>query len=312
MINKKSRIFVTGHKGLVGSAVIRRLNYLGFKKIITIDKKKLDLRNQKKVFDFFKKNNIDGVINAAATVGGILANLKSKADFIYNNIVIQNNIIHACYLNNIKDLIFLGSSCIYPKLCKQPIKESYLLTGELEKTNEPYAIAKIAGIKMCESYNFQYNTNFKCLMPCNLYGPNDNYDLKTSHFFPALIKKIYYAKKKKSKKIIVWGSGNPKRELMHVDDLADACVFFFKKKTKESLINVGTGDEKKIIQYVNFLKKKMNFNGKISFDKSKPDGTPRKVIDSSIAHRYGWKSKISLSKGFDFTYENFLKSMDVK
>ena len=312
MINKKSRIFVTGHKGLVGSAVIRRLNYLGFKKIITIDKKKLDLRNQKKVFDFFKKNNIDGVINAAATVGGILANLKSKADFIYNNIVIQNNIIHACYLNNIKDLIFLGSSCIYPKLCKQPIKESYLLTGELEKTNEPYAIAKIAGIKMCESYNSQYNTNFKCLMPCNLYGPNDNYDLKTSHFFPALIKKIYYAKKKKSKKIIVWGSGNPKRELMHVDDLADACVFFFKKKTKESLINVGTGDEKKIIQYVNFLKKKMNFNGKISFDKSKPDGTPRKVIDSSIAHRYGWKSKISLSKGFDFTYENFLKSMDVK
>ena len=312
MINKKSRIFVTGHKGLVGSAVIKRLNYLGFKKIITIDKKKLDLRNQKKVFDFFKKNKIDGVINAAATVGGILANLKSKADFIYNNIVIQNNIIHACYLNNIKDLIFLGSSCIYPKLCKQPIKESYLLTGELEKTNEPYAIAKIAGIKMCESYNFQYNTNFKCLMPCNLYGPNDNYDLKTSHFFPALIKKIYYAKKKKSKKIIVWGSGNPKRELMHVDDLADACVFFFKKKTKESLINVGTGDEKKIIQYVNFLKKKMNFNGKISFDKSKPDGTPRKVIDSSIAHRYGWKSKISLSKGFDFTYENFLKSMDVK
>ena len=312
MINKKSRIFVTGHKGLVGSAVIRRLNYLGFKKIITIDKKKLDLRNQKKVFDFFKKNKIDGVINAAATVGGILANLKSKADFIYNNIVIQNNIIHACYLNNIKDLIFLGSSCIYPKLCKQPIKESYLLTGELEKTNEPYAIAKIAGIKMCESYNSQYNTNFKCLMPCNLYGPNDNYDLKTSHFFPALIKKIYYAKKKKSKKIIVWGSGNPKRELMHVDDLADACVFFFKKKTKESLINVGTGDEKKIIQYVNFLKKKMNFNGKISFDKSKPDGTPRKVIDSSIAHRYGWKSKISLSKGFDFTYENFLKSMDVK
>ena len=312
MINKKSRIFVTGHKGLVGSAVIKRLNYLGFKKIITIDKKKLDLRNQKKVFDFFKKNKIDGVINAAATVGGILANLKSKADFIYNNIVIQNNIIHACYLNNIKDLIFLGSSCIYPKLCKQPIKESYLLTGELEKTNEPYAIAKIAGIKMCESYNFQYNTNFKCLMPCNLYGPNDNYDLKTSHFFPALIKKIYYAKKKKSKKIIVWGSGNPKRELMHVDDLADACIFFFKKKTKESLINVGTGDEKKIIQYVNFLKKKMNFNGKISFDKSKPDGTPRKVIDSSIAHRYGWKSKISLSKGFDFTYENFLKSMDVK
>ena len=312
MINKKSSILLTGHKGLVGSAILRRLIFFGYKKIITIDKKKLDLRDQKEVFKFFRIKKIDGVINAAALVGGILANSKYKANFIYDNITIQNNIIHACYMNNIKDLIFLGSSCIYPKMSKQPIKESYLLTGELEKTNEPYAIAKIAGIKMCESYNFQYKTNFKCLMPCNLYGPNDNYDLNNSHFFPALIKKMHKAKKKKNKKIVVWGTGNPKRELMHVDDLADACIFFFKKKTKESLINVGTGDEKKIIQYVNFLKKKMNFNGKISFDKSKPDGTPRKVIDSSIAHRYGWKSKISLSKGFDFTYENFLKSMDVK
>ena len=307
MINKKSSILLTGHKGLVGSAILRRLIFSGYKKIITIDKKKLDLREQKDLFKFFRIKKIDGVINAAALVGGILANSKYKANFIYDNITIQNNIIHACYMNNIKDLIFLGSSCIYPKMSKQPIKESYLLTGELEKTNEPYAIAKIAGIKMCESYNFQYKTNFKCLMPCNLYGPNDNYDLNNSHFFPALIKKMHKAKNKKNKKIVVWGTGNPKRELMHVDDLADACIFFFKKKTKESLINIGTGKEKKIIQYVDFLKKKMNLNVKIIFDKSKPDGTPRKVIDSTIAYKYGWRPQISLSTGFDLTYKNFLK-----
>ena len=308
MINKNSNIFVTGHKGLVGSAIIRKLNFFGYKKITTIDKKKLDLRNQKKVFEFFKKQKIDGVINAAALVGGILANSKFKADFIYDNIAIQNNIIHGCYVNDIKNLIFLGSSCIYPKMCKQPIKENYLLSGELEKTNEPYAIAKIAGIKMCESYNYQYKTDFKCLMPCNLYGPNDNYDLKNSHFFPALIKKMHIAKKKKVKKIVVWGTGNPKRELMHVDDLADACIFFIKKKTKESLINIGTGEEITIIQYVNFLKKKMKMNLKNIFDKSKPDGTPRKVIDSSVAYKYGWKPKISLSDGFDSTYKFFLKT----
>ena len=240
-------------------------------------------------------------------MGGILANSNFKANFIYDNIAIQNNIIHSCYINNIKDLIFLGSSCIYPKNCKQPIKENYLLTGKLEKTNEPYAVAKIAGIKMCESYNYQYNTNFKCLMPCNLYGQNDNYNLTNSHFFPALIKKIYLAKKKKSEKISVWGTGKPKRELMHVDDMADACIYFFKKKTKESLINIGSQNEKKIIEYVNFLKKKMNYKGKIVFDKSKPDGTMRKVVDTKIAQSYGWKSKISLSKGFDLTYRNFLE-----
>ena len=307
MINKNSKIFVTGHKGLVGSAVIRRLKFLGYKKILTIEKKKLDLRDQQKVFNFFKKNKVNGVINAAAVVGGILANKKFKANFIYDNICIQNNIIHACYLNGVNNLIFLGSSCIYPKNCKQPIKENYLLTGPLEKTNEPYAVAKIAGIKMCESYNYQYKTNFKCLMPCNLYGPNDNYDLHNSHFFPAIIKKIHIANKKKIKKIVVWGSGKPKRELMHVDDLADACIFFFRKKTTESLINIGSGKEKKIIEFVNFLKKKMNFRGKIVFDRTKPDGTMRKVINSSIARNYGWIPKISLSEGFDTTYENFKK-----
>jgi len=308
MIGVKSKIFVTGHKGLVGSAIVRKLKILGFKEIITVNKSEVDLRNQKKVFDFLKKNKIEAVINAAALVGGILANSKYKANFIYDNLSIQNNIIHGSYISNIKDLIFLGSSCIYPRICKQPIREKYLLTGELEKTNEPYAIAKIAGIKMCESYNFQYGTNFKCLMPCNIYGPNDNYDLETSHFFPALIKKIYLAKKNKNNKIYVWGTGSPMRELMHVDDLAEACVYFLNKKTKETLINVGSGDERSINQYVRFLKKKMNYDGTILFDKSKPNGTPRKVVDSSIAKKYGWKSKISLTKGFKNTLENFIKN----
>jgi GDP-L-fucose synthase len=306
MINKKSKIFVSGHKGLVGSAVIRRLKDFGYKNILTVDKKKLDLRNQQKVSSFFKKNKIDAVINAAGMVGGIYANNKYKADFIYDNLAIQNNIIHACYQNKVKSLIFLGSSCIYPRNSKQPIKEKYLLTGELEKTNEPYAIAKIAGIKMCESYNFQYKTNYKCLMPCNLYGPNDNYNLKTSHFFPALISKAMWAKKKQKKQITLWGSGKPKRELMYVDDLADACIYFINKKTKESLINVGAGYDMSILNYAKFILKNMNLNCKIILDKSKHDGTPRKIIDSSIAKRYGWFAKIDLKRGLDLTIKNYL------
>jgi GDP-L-fucose synthase len=305
MINKKSKIFVTGHKGLVGSSLVRRLNYYGYKKILIVDKKKLDLRNQKQVFVFFKKNKIDAVINAAGKVGGIYANNNFKADFIYDNMAIQNNVIHACYQNKVKSLIFLGSSCIYPKNSKQPIKEKYLLTGELEKTNEPYAIAKISGIKMCESYNIQYKTNYKCLMPCNLYGPNDNYNLKTSHFFPALITKAIDAKKNKKKQIILWGSGKPKRELMYVDDLADACIYFMNKKTKESLINIGVGHDRSILDYAKFILKKMNINCKIIFDKSKPDGTLRKIIDSSIARKYGWFPKIDLNLGFDLTLKKY-------
>ena len=306
MINKKSKIFVTGHKGLVGSAILRRLNYYSFKNIITVDKKKLDLRDQQNVSIFFKKNKIDAVINAAAKVGGIYANDNFKADFIYDNLLIQNNVIHACYKNKIKSLIFLGSSCIYPRNCKQPIKEKYLLTGELEKTNEPYAVAKIAGIKMCESYNFQYKTNYKCLIPSNLYGPNDNYNLKKSHFLPALLVKAILAKKNKKKEIILWGTGKAKRELTYVDDVADACIYFINKKTKESLINIGSGHEMSILEYAKFILKKINYNCKIVLDNSKPDGTPRKIVDSSIARRYGWRPKIDLNQGFDLTLKNYL------
>ena len=307
MISKKSRIFVTGHKGLVGSSVIRRLYFFGYKNIITIDKKHLDLRNQAKVELFFKKKNIDAVINTAGKVGGILANNKYKADFIYDNLTIQNNIIHSSYKNNIKNLIFLGSSCIYPRNSKQPIKEKYLLSGTLEKTNEPYAIAKIAGIKMCESYNFQYKTNYKCLMPCNIYGPNDNYDLQNSHFFPALISKICNSQKKNKKSITIWGTGQPKREILFVDDLADAIIFFLKKKTKETLINIGSGKEMKIIDYTKFIIKELKSNIKIQTDISKPDGTPRKIVDSCIAKKYGWKPKVNLKDGFKTTYLNFLE-----
>ena len=309
MLNKNTKIFLAGHNGLVGSAILRRLTFSGYKNIITASRSELDLFNQKKVFSFLKKKRPKAIIIAAARVGGILANNNFKAEFIYENLCIQNNLIHSAYLNNIKNLIFLGSSCVYPKNAKQPIKEKYLLSGYLEKTNEPYAVAKIAGIKMCESYNYQYKTNYKCLMPTNTYGPNDNYNLNTSHFLPAFIQKVHDYKYKKIKKILIWGTGNPKRELIYVDDIADACIFFLNKKTKETLINIGSGKDYKIKYYLNFIKKKLNVNGKVFFDPEKPDGTKKKLLDVSLALSYGWKPKISFSEGFDLTYKSFLKNV---
>ena len=309
MLNKESKIYLAGHRGLVGSSILKKLKNFGYKNIIVQTRHQLDLRDQKKVMNFFKKNSFQFVIIAAAKVGGIYANDTYKADFIYENLIIQNNIIHSSFVSGIKNIIFLGSSCIYPKNSKQPIKESYLLTGELEKTNEPYAVAKIAGIKLCESFNSQYGTNYKCLMPCNIYGPNDNYDLKNSHFFPALISKTYNAIKKNKKELVVWGSGQPKRELMYSGDLADACLFFLKKKTKETLINIGSSKERTISEYAKFIIKKFNTKLKIKFDKSKKDGMKRKILDCSIANKYGWKPKYSLDYGFEKTYKDFLKKI---
>ena len=307
MINKADKIFLTGHNGLVGSAVLRLLKKKKFKNILVVEKKNLDLRDQNKVLDFFSKNkDIKAVINSAGKVGGIYANSLFGGEFIYDNLTIQNNIIHGSYLNKINNLIFLGSSCIYPKNCKQPIKEEFLLTGKLEPTNEAYAIAKIAGIKLCENYNFQFKTNYKCLMPCNLYGTNDNFDLKNSHFYAALIHKIHNCKIKKAKKLILWGKKNTKRELMHVDDLANACIFFLNKKTKESLINIGVSKEMTIDSYAEFIMKKLKVKLEIQYDATKPTGTPRKILDISIAKKYGWKPKISLNEGFQSIYKSFL------
>lgn len=307
MIEKNAKIFLAGHGGLVGSAILRRLKKYGFKNIITINRSDLDLTNQQKVFTFLGKKKPKAVIIAAAKVGGILDNNKYRGEYIYENLSIQNNLIHGSFLNKVKSLIFLGSSCVYPKNCSQPIKEKYLLTKELEYTNEPYAIAKIAGIKLCESYNLQYGTNYKCLMPSNTYGPNDNYNLNSSHFFPALIRKVFETQKKNKKDIILWGTGKAKRELIYVDDVADACIFFLKKYTKDSLINIGTGKDKTIKQYAEFIIKKLGLKIKINFDTKKPDGTARKLLDISIAKKYGWFPKISMSEGFDATYSDFLK-----
>ena len=306
MINKNTKIFVAGHNGLVGSAILRKLKKLGYKKLITVNRKKVDLTNQSKTFNFIKKTKPKFLFICAAKVGGILANDNFKADFIYQNLQIQNNLIHSAYLNGVKNLIFLGSSCIYPRNCKQPIKEKYLLSGILEKTNEPYAIAKIAGIKLCESYNFQYKTNYLCIMPTNCYGPGDNYNSLTSHFLPALIQKIHNVKIKKTKTIKIWGSGKVKREIIFVDDLAEACVFFMKKKTKHSLINIGTGIDYSIKDYAKKIMKILNVKANIVFDKTKPDGTPRKLLDISLAKKYGWRAKTTLKNGILKTYASFL------
>ena len=308
MINKDSKIYLAGHTGLVGSSVFRVLKKKGFKNIIIKKRKKLNLVDQTVVFNFLKKTKPDAIIICAAKVGGIKANNEYKSEFIYENLSIQNNLIRGAHDAGVNNLIFLGSSCIYPKFAKQPIKEEYLLSGELEPTNQYYAIAKIAGVKLCESYNTQYGRNYKSLMPSNLFGPNDNYNLNNSHFLPAVIKKIYLAKTNK-KPITFWGTGKAKRELTYVDDLAEACIFFLKKKTKHSLINIGSGYEKTIKEYINMLCKKFGYKQKITFNNDKfLDGTPRKVLDCTIAKKYGWKSIWSLDKSINFTVKEFLKN----
>jgi len=307
MINKKSKIFIAGHNGLIGSAIIRKLKELKYKKIYYQSKKQLDLRNQNKVYKYINNIKPDAVILAAAKVGGIRVNNILRGEFIFDNLSIQNNVIDASYKCGVKNLIFLGSNCVYPKNCKQPIKESYLLSNYLEKTNEPYAIAKIAGVNLCESYNIQYNVNYKCLMPCNAYGMNDNYDLNSSHFLPALIRKIINALKYDKDYIKIWGRGKVLREVIYSDDIADACIFFLKKKTKESLINIGTGIEKSIIEYAKFIMRHLRVNLKIIYEKKTPDGTFRKLLDVSLAKKYGWKYKTNLDEGLSNTINDYLQ-----
>lgn len=305
-IKKTDKIFVSGHTGLVGSAIIRELKKNGYKKIITATRKKLNLVDQKKVFNFLKKKKPKFVFIAAAKVGGIHYNDTKRADFIYENLMIEANLIHGCYLNNIRNLILLGSSCVYPRDSKQPIKEEYLLSGYLEKTNEPYAVSKIAGIKLCENYNRQYKTNFKCLMPTNTYGPYDTYDSKKSHFIPAIILKVLNAKKKKLKKLIVWGNGKVKREVIFVDDLAKALVYFMNKQFKGTIINIGSDIEHTIKEYVVMICKKMNYKGKLFFDKSKPSGTPRKKLNIQKAKKLNWQAKTTFNEGLTITLKSFL------
>lgn len=308
MLRKNSKIYLAGHKGLVGSAVLRLLKKKGFRKIFFKTRKQLDLRKQKSVFDYLLRVRPDAVIICSGKVGGIKANNKFRGEFIYDNLTIQNNIIHGSFKAKVKNLIFLGSSCIYPKFAKQPLKEDYVLSGSLEYTNEPYAVAKIAGLKLCENYNLQYKTNYKCLMPSNLFGPCDNYNSDNSHFFPAIIKKLYAAKMKNdNKKIIFWGTGQSKREMTYVDDLAEAIIFFLKKKTKATLINIGSGYEKSIKDYVKYVSKKMKIKNNIIFDNNKEmDGMRRKIVSSNVAKKYGFYCKHNFDVAFDIVYNDFL------
>ena len=305
-LNKKSKNFLAGHRGMVGSAIYKKLMENGYKNILVSTRKNLDLTKQKETFKFLKKQKPFFVIVAAARVGGIYANQKYKDKFIYENLQIQNNLIHGSFLSGVKNLFLLGSSCIYPRLTKQPMSEDQLLTGSLEETNDAYAIAKIAGLKMCEYYSKIHKINFKGLMPPNLYGPNDNYNLKSSHFYPALLKKIYYAKVRKEKNLVVWGTGKARRELMYVDDFADALIFFMKKKIKEPFINIGIGKDYPINWYAKFLMKKLNVSLKIKYDKSKPDGMPKKLLNINLAKSYGWVPKYDFDEAFESTFKNFL------
>ncbi len=308
MITKSSKIYIAGHKGMVGSAINRKLQSLNYTNIIFRSRKELDLLNKDDVNNFLKEENPEYIFIAAAKVGGIKANSNNQAEFLYENLTIQNNIIHSAYRQNINKLMFLGSSCIYPKNAPQPLKEDYLLTSPLEETNEGYAIAKIAGIKLCEYYNKQYKKKYVAAMPTNLYGPNDNYDLETSHVLPALINKIHFAKKNNLKKVDVWGTGNPKREFLYVDDLADACVFIMEHDISDGLYNIGTQKDITIRELVDLISNIIGFNGYINFDKSMPDGTMRKILDVSKINNLGWSYKTNLMEGIKLTYKNYLKN----
>jgi len=306
-MNKDSKIFVAGHKGMVGSAIVRHLESQGYNNIITVDKRDIDLTSQAEANIFFNSNEPEYVFLAAAKVGGIQANRTYKADFIYKNLMIQSNVIEAAWSSGAKKLLFLGSSCIYPKMCPQPIKEEYLMTGALEPTNDAYAIAKIAGIKMCQSYNEQYGTDFISAMPTNLYGPNDNYDLENSHVLPAMIRKFHEAKLSGKESVEIWGTGTPKREFLYVDDLAEACVFLMNEYSGSEIVNVGTGEDVTIAELAYSVAKAVGYEGRIEFNPEMPDGTPRKLLDVSKMKSLGWTAKTGLREGIEKTYREYAK-----
>ena len=305
-MEKNSKIYIAGHKGLVGSAILRKLENQSYTNLVFKTREELNLLDVSKVADFFKEEKPEYVFDAAAKVGGILANNTFSADFIYENLTIQNNIIHNSYLSGVKKLLFLGSACVYPKNCPQPIKEEYLLSDYLEPTNDAYAIAKIAGIKMCQSYNKQYGTNFISVMPTNLYGPNDNFDLNNSHVLPALIRKFYEAKINNLEKVVLWGTGAPRREFLYVDDLADACVFLMNNYNESEIINIGIGADISIKELAEMIKKTVSFEGRIEWDSSKPDGTPARMLDNSRLQSLGWKHQINFEDGLKTAYKWFI------
>ncbi|MDR0560076.1 MAG: GDP-L-fucose synthase [Prevotellaceae bacterium] len=307
-MNKGNKIYVAGHRGMVGSAIVRNLRAQGFENIVTRTSSELDLRSQQAVNDFFDKEKPDFVFLAAAKVGGIMANNTYPAQFIYDNLMIEANIIHASFNHNVKKLLFLGSSCIYPKLASQPIKEEYLLTGQLEPTNEAYAIAKIAGIELCKFYRREYGCNYISAMPTNLYGINDNFDLNSSHVLPALIRRFYEARQSSAASVTLWGTGKPRREFLYVDDLADACVFLMQNYSDELHVNIGTGEDIEIGELAAMIREIAGFNGHIEYDASKPDGTPRKLLDVSLLHKLGWHHKTALSDGINLTYEWYVNN----
>ncbi len=308
-MNQSDKIYIAGHRGMVGSAISRKLMAEGFTNIVTRTSSELDLRNQQAVTDFFTIEKPDYVILAAAKVGGIVANNTYRAEFIYDNLMMESNIIHHSYLNGVKKLLFLGSSCIYPKMAPQPLKEEYLLSGYLEETNQPYAIAKIAGIELCDGYRAQYGCNFISAMPTNLYGPNDNYDLITSHVLPAMLRKFIMATRNNQPSVTIWGTGTPKREFLHVDDLAEACLYLMQEYNEKGLVNIGTGVDITILELAQLVKEITGFSGEIVLDSSKPDGTPRKLMDVSKMTSAGWKAKIDLRAGIEMVYAS-IKDQD--